>query len=87
MDLFTELLYQNAGQLLDMLNDGLKPKEQYHPIATYEEKGITVFICGNKEEQRLMCNALDFEGNIPRGFSACWRLHQLVQHDLESLRV
>lgn len=83
MNLFSEVMYQKASELLNMLNEDRKPAEQYHSIAAYEKDGITVFICGNKKEQSIMCNALDFEGNIPKGFCANWRLHSLVEHDFK----
>lgn len=83
--IFDEIQFQKANKLLGMLNDGLKPSDHYEPVAFYEEKGITVFIAANKDKN-IMCNALDFEGKTPNGFSANWRIHDLVKKDLNEIK-
>ena len=72
MTLFDQIQLDKANSLLEGLNDGLREKEKYQPVAHYTEKGFEVFICANREKDMLF-NVLDFEGNIPNGFSANWR--------------
>ena len=81
-DLFEQLRLSKAGELLDLLNQDLKPNEQFQPIAYFEEKGFTVFICSNKSKDILM-NILDLEGKIPPGFSANWRIFEHIKQELK----
>lgn len=79
--LFDELKFQKAGELLDILNEGLKTKDQYQPIGYFEEQEFTVFVASNREKD-LMMNVVNFEGNIPEGFCVNWRIPKLILHDL-----
>ena len=81
-DLFEDLRFEKAGILLDELNSDLKPKEQYKPIGYFEEKGFLILVASSSD-RKLMMNAVDFEGNLPNGFCANWRVPQLILHDLQ----
>ena len=81
MNLFTEIQLQRANDLLDSLNEDLKPKDQYKPIGVFREMGFDVYICGNSYKD-ILFNVLDFDGNFPDGFSANWRTLQHVQDEL-----
>lgn len=81
-DIFSELRFQKAGELLDILNEDLKPKERFKPIGYFEEKGFLILVASSPD-RKLIMNALDFEGNIPKGFSANWRVLELILHDLQ----
>ena len=82
MTLFEGVLISRVNQLLEMLNEDLKPKEKYMPIAHFTEKGYEVFVCANKDKD-LLLNILDFEGNIPNGFCANWRNYQHIKQELK----
>lgn len=82
MNLFTEIQLQRANDLLDSLNEDLKPKEQYHPIGVITEKGFDVYICTNIEKD-ILFNVLDYDGNFPDGFSANWRTFEHIKQDLK----
>lgn len=86
INLFTIKQLESASILLDLINEGLLKKEKYHSIAVFTEKGFDVFICGrkvDKDKLELQFNILDFEGNIPNGFSANWRNYEHIKKDLD----
>lgn len=82
MNLFTEIQLQRANDLLDSLNEDLKPKEQYQPICVFTEMGFDVYICANIEKD-ILFNVLDYDGNFPDGFSANWRTFEHIKQDLK----
>lgn len=82
MNLFSEIQLERANKLLDLLNEDLKPKEKYKPIAVFTENGFDIYICGNYRKE-ILFNILDFDGNFPNGFSACWRNFGHIKQDLK----
>lgn len=82
MNLFTEIQLQRAVSLLDSLNEDLKPKEQYQSVGIFTEKGLNVYICANSEKD-ILFNVLDYDGNFPKDFSACWRTFEHIKQDLK----
>lgn len=81
-NLFSEIQLQKATDLLSLLNDDLKPQEKYLPIGVCERKGFEIYACINKDREVLF-NILDFEGNIPPGFSVNWRIYQHIKQELQ----
>lgn len=82
MNLFSEIQLQRANSLLDSLNEDLKPKQQYKPIGVFREMGFEVYVCGNSDKD-ILFNVLDFDGNFPNGFSACWRTFYHIKNELQ----
>ena len=82
MNLFTEIQLQRANDLLDSLNEDLKPKEQYQPIGVFTEMGFEVYICTNIEKY-ILFNVLNYDGNFPDGFSANCRTFEHIKQDLK----
>jgi hypothetical protein len=85
MNLFSEIQLQNANQLLQLINEDLKPKEQYRSIAVFSHDQYEVYICGRmhgKDQIELQFNILDFEGKTPKGFSANWRNYEHIKREL-----
>jgi hypothetical protein len=70
--LFENIALQKAAELLRLLNEGRKEKELYKSQYYFNHNGYLVFIVATKDKN-VMCNVLDIDGNIPAGFSICWR--------------
>lgn len=85
MNLFSEIQLLRANELLNLLNEDLKEKDKYQPVAVFTENGFDVYICANREKD-LLCNILDFEGKTPKGFSANWRIYAHIQQDLKKAK-
>lgn len=82
LNLFSTVQLEKANNLLNSLNEDLKEKEKYKPIAVFTEKRFDVYICGNNKREVLF-NILDFEGKTPVGFSANWRTLRHIEQELE----
>lgn len=81
-DLFQKIRTEKAFELLNVLNADLKQNEKYQDVCCFDEKGFTVYVVANKSKD-IMMNILDFEGNIPEGFSANWRTFEHIKTDLK----
>lgn len=68
--LFEEIAIQKANDLLDLLNEGRK--EKYSSQYYFPHNGYLVFIAATKKKE-ILFNVVDKDGNIPEGFSVCWR--------------
>lgn len=82
MNLFSEIQLERANNLLDSLNEDLKPKEQYEPIGIFTHEGFDVYICGNAQKE-ILFNVLDFDGNFPADFSTNWRTFLHIKNELK----
>ena len=86
MNLFSEIQLERANSMLRAINEDLKPKEKYHPIATFESNNLDVYVCGRKVDNDLydlLFNVLDFEGKTPKGMSANWRTYSHIKQELK----
>lgn len=83
---YDQILSDKANALIDALNEGLKPKEQYLPQYTFQEGNFVVLIASNKDKD-ILCNILDAYGNTPLGISACWRNKNHIKNDLQELKI
>ena len=72
LNIFDRLVMESAGELLDMLNEGVPKKELYAPQYRFKEGQYHVFMVSNKQKKAVF-NVLDDYGRIPDGFCANWR--------------
>jgi len=79
---YDEILTTKANHLIDMLNEGLKKKEEYKTFAYTQVNNLIVLIVTNKEKD-FLGNVLDTKGSTPEGFSACWRNLAIVKQDIQ----
>lgn len=79
--IFEELIMKSADELLDMLNEGRTKKELFYGQYTYRHGNFNVFMAANIEKKAVF-NVLDDEGNIPAGFSMCWRDFSHIENEL-----
>lgn len=82
MDLFEEARSKTALDLLDLLNMDRKPNEQYHPQFYFQHGDYFVVIVANKEKE-MLCNVVDFYGEVPSGMSVCWRHFSHIKRELK----
>lgn len=80
---------QAANRLLEMLNEGLKPKEQYQfgntvPLQIQSNKFYILEAVHPNE--RPVYNILDEHGNPPPDTSVNWRISSLIQSDIKDLQ-
>lgn len=76
-----DLLTEKANALLEALNEGRKPKDEYQPQYYFQTGEMIVLIAANKEKN-VVCNIIDLEGKTPEGFSACWRNAHHIKQEL-----
>jgi len=76
-----EYFRTGANSLLDMLNLDLKPKEKYRIEYYYQHEKLFVLIASDKDKN-IICNVVDENGNVPKGFSVNWRIHSMIAYDL-----
>lgn len=79
-NLFTPLADNLALEMLDNINEGLKPKEQYKAHCAIHEKGHIIYIAINKEGKMLF-NALTDTGELPKGMSVNWRTWEHIKQE------
>ena len=79
MDQKDEKLSKAADDILAALNDGMKIK--YEPHYYFQEGDLIVLMAVNKHKEAVF-NILNLEGNVPDGFSACWRNLEHIKQDL-----
>ena len=79
---YDEILTAKANLLIEMLNEGLKKKEQYETYAYQQINNLIVLVVTNKEKD-FLGNVLDANGNTPKDFSACWRNLSIVKDELK----
>lgn len=85
MNLFTQKQIDTANELLQLLNEDLKEKEKYKPIACFTEKGYDIYVCGRnveKDKIEMLFNILDFKGKTPKGFCVNWRIFSHIKQEL-----
>lgn len=75
------ILTEKANDLLNALNDGLKPKEMYSPVIYSQLNNLIVLVAQNKANDTLF-NILDVDGKTPAGMSACWRIYSEFVKDI-----
>lgn len=81
MNLFTEyLVNESANNLIELLNEGLKPKDVYDVDLYFTLKGLIILRGVRKNE--YLFNIIDFEGNTPKNFSANWRNIDHIKKEL-----
>ncbi|MBP9793310.1 MAG: hypothetical protein KBC56_04860 [Flavobacterium sp.] len=81
--IFDTAIFQTANDLLDLLNDGRKPKERFEPQYTFKEGDYTILIASTKDKE-IVLNIIDAVGNIPKDFSVNWRT---LPHILQDLKI
>ncbi len=79
---YDEVLTAKANLLIDMLNEGLKKKEQYITFAYQQVNDLIVLIVTNKEKD-FLGNVLDANGNTPKDFSVCWRNLSHIKQEIK----
>ncbi len=79
---YDEVLTTKANLLIDMLNEGLKKKEQYITFAYQQVNDLIVLIVTNKEKD-FLGNVLDVNGNAPKDFSVCWRSLSHIKQEIK----
>lgn len=79
---YNHVLTSKANLLVDMLNEGLKKKEQYITFAYQQVNELIVLIVTNKEKD-FLGNVLDANGNTPKDFSVCWRNLSHIKNELK----
>jgi len=79
IDQKNEKLSKAADAILAALNDGMKVK--YEPHYYFQEGNFIVLMAVNKNKESVF-NILDLDGNIPNGFSSCWRNLEHIKQDL-----
>lgn len=79
IDQKNEKLSNAANAILAALNDG--QKEKYEPHYYFQEGNYIVLMAVNKHKESVF-NILDLDGNVPNGFSACWRNLEHIKQDL-----
>lgn len=81
LSLFEDKALKTAGELLDLLNYGLKEKEQYRPQHHFIHNGYMVFIVANRKK-KVLANITDILGEIPNGFSVNWRTLTHIKQEI-----
>lgn len=76
-----EYFRTGADSLLEAVNLGIKPKDQYKIHFYYEFNGLFVLIAFNREKHGI-CNVVDENGNIPKDFCVNWRNHNHIIQEL-----
>lgn len=74
-----EFFRAGADQLLEAVNLGMKKKEHYQIQYYYQHGNLFVLMASDKN---IICNVVDENGNVPKGFSVNWRIHSMVADDL-----
>ncbi|MBP1222623.1 hypothetical protein [Flavobacterium sp. 1355] len=74
-----EKLSQAADEILAALNDGMKVK--FEPHYYFQDGGLIILMAVNKLKVSVF-NILDLDGNVPDGFTSCWRNIQHIKQDL-----
>lgn len=75
-----KILTEKANRLLDAVNDDNKIK--YAPQWYFQHEDLIVLVAANKEKD-VIFNIIDANGNIPNGFSACWRDVNHIRQELK----
>lgn len=78
-----EFFRAGADKLLEAVNLGMKKKEQYQIQYYYQHENLFVLMASDKDKN-IICNVVDENGNVPKGFSVNWRIHSMVADDLEN---
>lgn len=82
MDLFTPLIVAKINDLLEAVNDGVKPKDQFvFKEAVYHKKHV--IFCADSRVFGVMFNVLTDTGEFPEGLSACWRSWCHIKREFE----
>lgn len=79
---YDQVLSDNANKLVEMLNEGLKPKEHYQQYATIQINQFVVLIVVNREKD-FLANVLDNYGNTPKDFCVNWRNLKIVKEEIK----
>lgn len=82
------VIEEKAKPLLDLLNDGRKPKEAYILTDSYvlnDDGGHMVLVAENKKGDKLL-NIIDSNGNTPSGMSANWRTSSHILNDVKEFK-
>lgn len=82
-NIFKDIAISNIAKIVDLLNDGLKPKEQYRLIAIEAYNEYYVLEAMNKVGERIW-NIVDYEGLVPKDFCVNWRY---FAHILQELKI
>lgn len=81
-DVGSEYFRIGADALIDALNLDRKPKDQYKIQYYYQHENLFVLIAANREKN-IICNIVDENGKVPKGFCVCWRVHQYILQELK----
>lgn len=79
--LFSPLADDLALRMLESINEGRKPKEQYVAHFAMHEKGYIVYMAANQQKE-VIFNVLTEDGELPKDMSTCWRTWQHIKQDL-----
>ncbi len=77
----SEFFRAGAESLLDALNLDRKHKDKYQIEYYYQHENLFVLIACNREKN-IICNVVDENGKVPKGFCVCWRIHQHILQEL-----
>ena len=72
MTLPSSILTAKANMMVDLLNEGRKPKDMYVPFQTIQYRGLNAFVVINQAGDKL-ATILDNDGNVPGGWCVNWR--------------
>ena len=82
---YEQILNDKANGLIDLLNEGIKPKERYEPQYTYQEKDLIILIVANKDKD-ILFNVLNSYGEFPKDFSVNWRNLQHIKQEISEYK-
>ena len=79
---YDAVLTDKANKLVEMLNEGLKKKEQYERYLTTQVNELFVLVVIN-DKKEMLGNILDIYGKTPNNCSVNWRFLNIVKQDIE----
>ena len=80
LEIFDNLI-EKSNKLLDALNIDRKPKDVYFGHEIHKIGNLYLLSCISSVNDFLF-NILDKRGNIPDGYSSCWRVWTLISKEL-----
>ncbi len=78
----SEYFRTGANELLDLLNLDRKTKDLYQIEYYYQHENLFVLIACNRQKQPV-CNVVDENGKVLKGFCVNWRIHKHVLDELK----
>ncbi|HLW39178.1 MAG TPA: hypothetical protein VKX31_02220 [Brumimicrobium sp.] len=75
--IFHSIAESNINSLVQLLNDGLKPKEHYSLVSVDDLPDNLVLLTAS-DGKDFVLNIVDQDGNVPDGYCVNWRTSQLI---------